>query len=262
MLNIFGAKKKLKAMPFKPPSCGSCSIEDCFINRGCTSKWLSILGENKTCVHYKKGQNIIFEGNPVLGMYFIHSGKVKIFTSGLGEKKQTVRLAISGNVLGHRGYGGEVYPIGASALEDSWVCFLENDILYDAFMANPKFSFLLMMYYSQELRKTETRMKCLAQMTVREKVADALLIIKDVFSEPTDHQHCSTKQSGALVEDMAFSLFELSRKDLADIAGITSYQASRVISEFKEDKLIKTTGKKIILLDYRKLTKMISFYHI
>lgn len=229
------------------PVCESCPVKECFVKE-CNVEWLIKLGQSKSFVSYKKGDNIIYEGQAVHGMYFIYSGKVKVLTSGYDDKKQTVRLAKSGEILGHMGYSGEFYPIGASALEDSGICFVENELLYNAFMNNPKFTFLLMMYYSRELRKTESRMKGLAQMTVMEKVADALILLNNAFGK--------TIQNNKLID------VKLERKEIADIAGINPEQAIRALSDFKKQGLIGISRKVIILKQYDRLIDIIRpYYH-
>ena len=224
--------------------CNNCSNRTCLI-QFCSPAWQTIIDSKRTQIRYKKGQYIIIEGSPVYGIFFINQGKVKVVSSGLNDKMQIVRLANDGQLLGHRGYGGETYPISAIAIEDSDICFVDNDTLYDAFMANPKFTFEMMMFYSRELRKTEIRIKYLAQMTVREKVAMALLFIKDSFESDNN------KGEQNII---------LTREEIASITGTNTDQISRFISEFRSSDILETSGKKIIIKDERKLRKMIESY--
>ena len=107
-----------------------------------------MISQSKNQVGYKNGQYMFREGDRVFGMHFVLEGKVKIISTGLNGKEQIVRLASDAHVVGHRGYAGETYPVGALAIDDTTACFLDNDILYDAFMNNPKFTYALMMFYS------------------------------------------------------------------------------------------------------------------
>jgi len=227
-------------------SCENCQTLDCFIKRYCTDKYITLLSDLKETALYRKDQYIAFEGYPVLGLFFILSGKAKVFSSGLNGKTQVVRLTKSGDIIGHRGYGGEKYPISAVAIEDSNICFIDNETIHQAFMDNPSLTFELMMYYSKELRKSEAKIKNQAQMNVREKVADALTYCNSFF----DNGNGSSP------------LIKLNRQDLADLAGINTEQLSRVLSEFKKDKMITVSKDKIVVDDLEVLQKMISPFGI
>ena len=188
-------------------SCTNCKTKNCFVQQYCSPRWISIIDERKNQELYQRRQYLFREGSRVFGLYFVQEGKVKVISTGMSGKEQIVRFATDGHVVGHRGYGSETYPIGAVALEDTIACFLDNDVLYDAFMNNPKLTYSMMMFYSFELRKTEIRQRVLAQMTIREKIADTLLHLKETFG--LDEK----KKSLNVI---------LSRQELADIAGTTA----------------------------------------
>src|ERR1017187_6924906 len=123
--------------------------------------WVGILNYSKNFNFYKKGEIIFREGDRIFGLYFIYKGKVKVVSEGLNNRVQIVRLATNGHILGHRGLGVETYPIGAVALEDTWLCFIDNNTLHDLFLNNANLTYELMMFYSTELRKTELRLRYL-----------------------------------------------------------------------------------------------------
>lgn len=148
--------------------------------------------------------------------------------------------------LGHRGKGDETYPVGAVALEDSRICFVDNQTIYDVLMNNPAITYSMMMFYSEELRKCEQRGKYSAQMTVEEKVISALVYINDTFHENGADTPCSIR---------------MSRKEIAQIAGTNTDQVSRVLSFLKSQGDIKTDGRAILVTELRKLRKRISKYH-
>lgn len=228
----------------KKINCTSCVNTHCFIQQHCSPE--AILSLKKFQMTFKKGQNIITEGFPVLGIFFIQKGKVKVFSTGLNGRQQIVRFAADGHILGHRGYGlNDVYPISAVAMEDSTICFIENDELYKIFMGNPAFTIGIMMFYSRELLKVETRIKNIAQMNIREKVADALLMVMENFG---------------LNEYKELDI-PLTREDIANIVGTNTEQVSRQISDFEQEGLIAKRGRKIIISDYERLGKIISAYN-
>ncbi|PCJ27904.1 MAG: Crp/Fnr family transcriptional regulator [Flavobacteriales bacterium] len=227
-------------------SCSKCSTTDCFIKQFCSSEYITLISDLKETSIYRENQYIAHEGNAVLGLFFIQKGKAKVISSGLGGKTQVVRLTKQGDLIGHRGYGDEKYPIGAIALEESTICFIDNDTIYKAFIDNPLLTYELMMYYSKELRKSESKVKSQAQMNVREKVADALSYCNSLFNE--------TKRYPFLVK--------LNRLDLADLAGINTEQLSRVLSELKKDEIISVSKNEILITNKDLLDKIISPFGI
>ena len=230
----------------KELDCISCSNSSCFVQKFCVPTWVGIINHSRNFGMYKKGEDIFREGERVFGIYFIQHGKVKVVSSGFNGRTQIVRLASDGHILGHRGFGAETYPVGAIALEDTWVCFLDNATLSDAFLNNPQFTYELMMFYSTELRKTEIRLRYLAQMTLREKIASCLLSLIDIFG---------VREDGVLN-------VVLSRQDMADIAGTNAEQVTRELSELEGEFLIKKQGKMIRILDMDGLIDIVASHNI
>jgi CRP-like cAMP-binding protein len=204
-------------------------------------EWLS---ENKNVYTVPKGQFIFQEGSLVHGVYFIYHGKVKVISTNQEGKSHTVRLASDGHVLGHMSLDKELYAIGAVALETSQICFVENEIFYHTFVTNPDFALQAMMFYSRELRKSEMRTKCFAQMSTEEKIIYALIYITETFG--LDRQK--------RIE------INLGRQEIADIAGTNAEQVSRSITQLKEKKIITLENKDIIISDFKALKQRLSRY--
>ncbi len=225
-------------------NCVICSNVKCFVKKYCSDKWIESINKTKSNIRCNKGQSIILEGSPVIGIYFIFKGKVKITIAGDNNKEQIVRLANDGHVLGHRGCGKEGYPIGATALEETYVCFVDNETLNMLMLENPNFTIGLMVFYSEELRKAEARIKYFSQMTVREKVVYALVYLTDTFG---------------LTPDKLLDVIT-TRKEIAEIAGTTADQVSREITSLVKSEILVTDEKKIILKDHKQLKEIIEDY--
>ncbi len=225
--------------------CKLCSNSDCFV-KWCSRKWVQQIDQCKCQSLYKKNQNIIIEGSVVFGVFFIQKGKVKVYSTGINGREQIVRFASDGHILGHRGIGSDYYPISAAAMEDSSICFIENNTLNEMFFANPKFSIEMMMYYSRELRKLENRVKYIAQMNIREKTAEALLLLMEIFGINKENELNVT----------------FSRDEIASTAGSTRQQVTQQLSEFEKEGLIEKHGKKIALTNIGILRQLISKFNV
>ncbi len=227
--------------------CNVCTNENCFIKQGCFGEWLNKISSQKNQLWYKKGSYIFREGEPIYGIYFIQHGGIKVVTTSLHGREQIVRLAKEGQILGHRGLRKTYYYFNSVAIMDSLVCFVENELFYEACMNCPEFAINLIFFYASELRRAELRVKYQAQMNIREKVAMAFIYIYEAFG-----MNPETKMLN----------ISLTRQDIADIAGTTAEQVTRQLSNFESEKLIARNKREIIFLNIKELENIIGDYKI
>ena len=217
--------------------CNSCNNENCFIKKHLHLDKMKPFLDKKNSFLCKKSHQFIIEGAPMQGLYFIKKGKVKTIKTGINGRQQIVRFTKDGDTLGVRGFGtSKRYLIGAYALEDTVLCNFSNEVMLEILHTVPEFTYDLMLFYAEELNKSENNIRKIAHMNVRERVIDSLLYIHRKFGQ-TD---------GTI--DIA-----LSRKEIADFAGTTEEQVTRMISSLKKEQLIAATGKRIGLLNITKL---------
>ena len=235
-------KTDRRKLSWSEHGCDDCSNSNCLIKRNLDGNSMEIFISGKKVIHCKKGQQFIMEGAPVNGLFFILRGTVKVFSTGINGREQIVRLAQDGEVIGHRGFGTEeYYPICALALEDTMLCYFSKDQLQKSLRSNNGLTYDLMLFYANELNRSEAKVKSLSQMTVRERVIDALLYMNRKFGH---HK--------------GFLRLLLSRKEYADFAGTTEEQVIRVFSALKNEKLITAKGRKIGINDTNLLKREIS----
>ncbi|NQU34298.1 MAG: Crp/Fnr family transcriptional regulator [Bacteroidetes bacterium] len=216
--------------------CENCTHYKCFINKYCSPEWKPLISFNKTTTDYPAGATIFSEGDAVEGIFQIYSGKIKVVTSFNSDKERIIRLANAEELLGHRGLGGKlIYPVTAITLEESQVTFIPIDIFYKAIKANSEFSFQLLMFYADELKNSEKRMKLMSTMAAQEKVAVSILTIINAF--------------GFDANDPTLLDYTPSRKDIASIAGTTYETVIRVLSKLEKSSIIIQEGKAIRVLD-------------
>lgn len=226
----------------KKNSCNTCENKNCLINRNLNSFKDPLFINNKNNIKCKKGQQFIIEGAPVNGLFFILKGTVKVFRTGINGREQIVRFAKEGEIIGHRGFGTEeYYSIGAIALQDSVLCYFSKEYLQDILLENPKFAYDMMLFYANELNRSENKVKSISQMTVRERVVDSLLYIHRKFGILNNYIN-----------------LPLSRKEYADYAGTTEEQVIRIFSSLKKEGLILARGKKISIPNVQLLKNEIS----
>jgi CRP/FNR family transcriptional regulator len=202
---------------------------------------LAHFDDNKSCILYKKGQMIFHEGSYPSGVYCINEGKVKTIHIGMDGKEQIIRLAKDGDIIGYRALlSGGKYNASAIALEDSQICFIPKETFFNVVKANSNLSLKIINLLASELGKAEQTITDLAQKTVRERLAEALLLLKETYGLEAD---------GATIN------ITLSREEVASMIGAATETTIRLLSGYKQEDIISFVGKKIKILNMPKLVK-------
>ncbi len=201
--------------------------------RQCLKEWLPAIDANKKVFHFKKGEVLFKEGELMSGLYFINSGSVKVHKKWGSDKELIVRFAKEGDIAGHRGLGKDYfYSVSATALEPVTVCFVDMEFFNATLKVNTEFLFQLMMFFAEELKVSEKKMRNMAHMKVKGRIAIALLSLSNKFGFDLE----------------GFINIPLSKQDLASYAGATYETVFRIINELIEEDIIRVFGKKITIL--------------
>jgi len=224
------------------PHCETCDVRNTSIFKDLNGKEIEELSHSKGCHVYKKGQVIFYEGNYPSGLFCINKGKIKIYKLGESGKEQIVRLAKIGDIIGYRALvSGEPYRGSAEALEDAVLCHIPKESFLSIMQNDGPFAMRFMQLLCQELGEAEARLLDIAQKSVRERLAEVLLILKEKF--------------GYEDQDQTLNI-TLTREDLANIVGTATETVIRLLSDFKKENLIELKGKKIQLVDVAGLIKV------
>lgn len=218
-----------------------CDLKSCFLCRFCINEWLPAIAAARQNFELKKGQQLFKEGSPVKGIYFIYSGTVKIHKRWGGEKELILRFATGGDVVGQLGLGDDaIYPVSATATGPCVVCFVTLDLFESTLNINNNFTRQLIKVLANDLQESEKRMRNLAHMPVKGRVAQALITLQNQFGTNAD----------------GFINMDLSRQDLASFTGAAYESLFRVINDLLEEKLITVSGKSILIADERALLRL------
>ena len=216
-----------------------CDLNSCFFCKGCLKEWLPAVDVNRKTFSVKKGELLFSEGDPVDGIYFVYDGTLKVHKRWTDDKELIVRFAKKGDIVGHRGLGKSAnFPVSATALESSDVCFMELEFFKASLKVNPDFLFQLMMFFADELQVSERKMRNLAHMSVKGRVAQALLTLEEKFGKTPE----------------GYIDIVLSRQDLSSYAGTTYETVFRILNDMSREKSIKMTGKNISVVNSDLLT--------
>jgi CRP/FNR family transcriptional regulator, polysaccharide utilization system transcription regulator len=197
---------------------------------------------HKTTNQYKKGQVIFYEGNQAYGLYCIFSGRVKLVKTGVDGRQQIVRIAGPGDLLGYRSlFAEEPYAATAEVLEDATICCIDRNAFFPLLAKNPQLSLNIIKKLAHELREAEDMATSIAHRSVRERMAELLLMLQSTYGKPV--------KAGIRID------IQLSREEMAEMIGITQETAIRLLSEFKKDGLIDVKERDITILNAKGLSK-------
>lgn len=235
------------AVPYKtaPTSCQNCPYLTQSLMSTCQKEELELISTSKISQSYKKGQSIFQTNNRLPGLYCIHQGKVKVSRVSSDGKEQIMRLAQEGDALGYRSLMvGNTATTSAIALSDCVVCMVPRPDFFSVIGQNAQFSTALTKLLAKDLGRMEERMMHAAFKPVRGRLAEALLMLHELFRPATE---------------MRFSI-PVTREDLAALTSTAKETASRLLSEFREEGLVSTYGSRITILNIEKITQLSALY--
>ncbi|PRZ01256.1 CRP-like cAMP-binding protein [Marinilabilia salmonicolor] len=215
------------------------------IFNGLTDAEIESLSQSLVCTSHKRGSVIYDEGSRINGSYIVAGGVLKIYKTGFDGKEQIIRFAKGGDLIGFRSIvSDELACTTARVIQDAILCYVPGDIITSFIKGNPEFAMALMRLTCRELGESNKFLTDIAQKTVRERLAEVLLLLMDTFD---------------LDEENTLKI-SLTREELANMVGTATESVIRLLSEFKADHLIELNGRKIKLLNIPKLIKIGNVY--
>lgn len=228
------------------PLCAKCSLESNGIFRNLTTEETDLLNFEKDFRQYKRGDILYREGNRISGFFCINNGIIKVFKTGFDGKEQIIRFARKGDIIAYRSVlSNELACTSAKVIEDCNVCFIPSEILISFIKTNSTFALDLIKLACHELGEANSFITDIAQKTVRERLAEILLLLVNDFG----------------LDNEKYLKISLTREELANIVGTATESVIRLLSEFKADKLVELTGRKIKILDIKGLEKISNVYN-
>jgi CRP-like cAMP-binding protein len=195
----------------------------------------------KQTLKFSKGAIIFEDGETPHGVYFLNKGTAKLSKQGVYGKDQILRFIKEGDLIGYRSLlCGEDFQAKADAMTEIEATFLPSALFLHLLEVVPQLSFVMLQKIAFELGESSNTVTFLAQKTVRERLAEILLLLE---------QKLGTDPEG-------FIKISLTREEIANIIGTATESAIRLISEFKQDKLIEVEGRNIKILNHEKLIRL------
>jgi len=233
--------KNVQSIPYNEPI----DLRSFNIFKDLSDDELEMVNQSMNSTLHKRGNTIYHEGSRINGTYLVVEGILKIFKTGFDGKEQIIRFAKAGDLIGFRSViSDELACSTTKVIQDTVLCYLPGETLEALIKQSAAFSMALMKLTCKELGESNKFLTDIAQKTVRERLAEVLLLLMDTF----ELDHDNTLQ------------ISLTREELANMVGTATESVIRLLSEFKSDKLIELNGRKIKLLNIPKLIKIGNVY--
>ncbi len=125
-------------------------------------------------------------------------------------------------------------------MEESEICLIQRQDFLTLLYTNREVANKFIKLLSDNLVEKEERLLSLAYNSVRKRVAEALLMLRERYKEDNKDK---------------FSM-HISREDLSNIVGTATESLIRTLSDFKEEGLIELKAGLVRIVDARKLEHM------
>lgn len=214
---------------------------DAFIEKVKKTNTVALISDERELYDYKKKQMIYAEGQRPKAVYYIKSGKVKIYKTNEDGKELIITISGAGDFIGYTYILENIaYKESAEVLEDAEVMTIPKDNFLSLISVDAIIAKQFIKLITHDVLEKEESLLNLAYNSLRKKVAYQIVVMLDKFKTEFN----SKKE------------IKLSRENLAQAAGIATESLIRTLSDFKSEKLIDIQGSSIIILNEEKLRNL------
>lgn len=203
--------------------------------------YMSELKEGRNTNNYKKKQLIYSEGNHPSRLFYVLKGKVKTYKRNEDGKELIVGLYNEGDFLGYMSLlEGDIYRETAEALEDVELAVIPRSEFDELIAKNPEVMKEFIGMLARSINDKEAQLLAIAYNSLRKKVADTLIRLQTKYNTPKRDDYT----------------IDLSRENLAAIAGVAKESLIRMLGELKDENLISIEHSRIKILNPKKLEEI------
>ena len=204
-----------------------------------------VLGE-MTETRYGKGQYIFREGDPTEYFHIVKEGSVKCVKSSLDGKECTLKVLMPGDLFccDASAFDGASHPGTAQPMGDVSVLRMKKEAYFKMLRANPDAAMEVIRYLGNRLNEAQEKAKVLALDSADQRLASLLVDLAE---------RSSVQDSNGIRLSV-----RLTRQDMANMVGVTTETAIRIMARFKRDRLVSGTAARLVIRDLPRLKQLAS----
>ena len=186
---------------------------------------------------YKKGTSIYCEGNNSNHIFYIIEGEIKSYKNNEEGKELITNIFKDKHFFGFTSFiENKPYSESAIAIKTTKLLKITKKELLSLVKVNPQLAINFLDLLTKDLENVKNQLIHLAYDSVRKKTADALLQL--------------------FLQNNKDETIEITRANLASLIGIAKETLIRTLTDFKEEKIIKTNRNSIIIINLQKLNSI------
>jgi CRP/FNR family transcriptional regulator len=199
-----------------------------------------------TEAHYGKGDFIFREGDPTEYFHIVKKGTVKCVKSTPDGKECTLKMLMPGDLFccDAAAFGGSSHPDSAQPMGDVSILRMSKKAYFEMLRRNPAAALEVIKYLGDRLKEAQDKSKVLALDRADQRLASLLIDL--------------ATRNGIKDPNGIRLTIRLTRQDMANMVGVTTETAIRIMSRFKRDRLVSGTATRLIIRDLAGLQALAS----
>ena len=208
-----------------------CDIQSpCF--QSLSSDEIEMVRTSKTQVLFRKGDNLTKQGTFTAYVLFVVSGLVKQYIEGEQNKSFNLRIIKPGEFIGLSSvFSNQTFNYSSVALTDCQAYLIEKNTIKEIMTQNGGFGLSIIKRYCEQNTNLFESLGTVLYKQMNGRMAETLLYLNGLKTEFPD----------------IFQL--LSRKDIANFAGVSTESAVKLLKSFEKEKWIVLTEKDIQIVE-------------
>lgn len=190
---------------------------------------------------WKKHSHVFLQGDPLENVYFIYSGKIKVYKSDINGREQIVAIMKKGEMFPHVGFfrKGD-YPAFAEVLEHSILIAVPISQFENVLIENPELCIKVFKVLGEKIIDLQDRLEEQILNNTYEQIIKLLVRL-------------AQKHGRKLENNTIWLEAEFTNRDLANMIGTTRETISRTLTKMKREELIELDNEGNMILDPEKL---------
>ncbi len=218
-----------------------CNIPECVL---CEGSLFDDLSSHQVCDirgmithrNYSPRDTIFKEGDPSELLVVVHTGHVKLSTRLEDGREQILRIAVPGQLMGFEVMDSRFYSYSAETVTGVSTCEIRCKDMLSVIESNPAVAVRVIRMLNEEAEGCRSLVRDLGIKNSTERLASFILSLMPVRG----------KRGAEL-------LLPLSRREIAEMLGITPETVSRLMTRFRRDGVIEELPGRIRIADFPRL---------
>ena len=211
---------------------------------GLPREYSSRLLAKAPAISLKKGQTLFEIGAVGDGCYWLQEGVLKVSIASPEGAERILAILGPGSIVGELAMlDGLPRSATVQALRDSRLTFVARSAFLESLREDPRMYRHLLTIVVERLRQADDEVAAASFLSLKARVARALLQFAKHLGEPTDRP------------DHLLVRHKIRRDDLAALAHVARENASRILSEWTARKIIEQPSPSVFRIDKAKLER-------